>query len=74
LVGGFANFLDQIELQVVAAARRDSSRSRSTPPPGYVDTQPFPAAPVKWTYQAIYRVGDNRVGQWSKPVSVTVGG
>jgi hypothetical protein len=29
---------------------------------------------VKWTYQAIYRVGDGRVGQWSKPVSVTVGG
>jgi len=23
---------------------------------------------------AIYRVGDSRVGQWSKPVSVTVGG
>jgi hypothetical protein len=29
---------------------------------------------VKWTYRAIYRLGDNRVGQWSKPVSVTVGG
>ena len=42
--------------------------------PGYVDTQPFPAAPVKLTYQAIYRVGDNRAGQWSKPLSVTVGG
>jgi hypothetical protein len=42
--------------------------------PGYVDSQPFPATPVKWTYQAIYRVGDSRVGQWSKPVSVTVGG
>ena len=24
--------------------------------------------------RAIYRVGDQRVGQWSKPVSVTVGG
>jgi hypothetical protein len=42
--------------------------------PGYVDSQPFPATPVKWTYQAIYRVGDARVGQWSKPVSITVGG
>jgi hypothetical protein len=42
--------------------------------PGYTDNQPFPAAPVKWTYRAIYRLGDNRVGQWSKPVSVTVGG
>ena len=42
--------------------------------PGYMDTQPFPAAPVKWTYRAIYRVDDNQVGQWSKPVSVTMGG
>jgi hypothetical protein len=42
--------------------------------PNYTDTQPFPAAPTKWTYQAIYRVGDQRVGQWSAPVSVTVGG
>jgi hypothetical protein len=42
--------------------------------PGCVDTQPFPTAPVKWSYQAIYRLGDSRVGQWSKPVSVTVGG
>jgi hypothetical protein len=42
--------------------------------PGYVDTQPFPATPTKWTYKAIYRVGDAQVGQWSNPVSITVGG
>ena len=42
--------------------------------PGYTDTQPFPAVPAKWTYRAIYRVGDSPVGQWSSPVSVTVGG
>ncbi len=41
--------------------------------PGYTDTQPFPSAPAKWTYQAIYRVGDSRVGQWSNPVSIAVG-
>ena len=41
--------------------------------PGYTDTQAFPAAPVKWTYKAIYRVGDAQVGLWSLPVSVTVG-
>jgi hypothetical protein len=29
--------------------------------------------PTKWAYQAIYRVGDNRVGQWSNPVSIGVG-
>jgi hypothetical protein len=27
-----------------------------------------------WTYKAIYRVGDAQVGQWSNPVSITVGG
>jgi len=42
--------------------------------PNYTDTTPFPSTPTKWTYRAIYRVGDQRVGQWSKPVSVTVGG
>ncbi len=41
--------------------------------PGYTDTQPFPSAPAKWTYQAIYRVADNRVGQWSNEVSIAVG-
>ena len=42
--------------------------------PGYTDTHPFPATPTKWTYRAIYRVGDSQVGIWSKPVSITVGG
>jgi hypothetical protein len=39
-----------------------------------VDTAPFPAAPTKWTYKAIYRVNDAQVGLWSNPVSITVGG
>jgi hypothetical protein len=69
---GFANFLDQIEIQVDRGQGFIPLAFDTTP--GYVDTQPFPAAPVKWTYQAIYRLGDIRVGQWSKPVSVTVGG
>ena len=42
--------------------------------PGYNDTAPFPAAPAKWSYRAIYRVGDAQVGVWSNVVSVTVGG
>jgi hypothetical protein len=33
----------------------------------------FPATPAKWTYRAIYRVNDQRVGQWSPTVSVMVG-
>jgi hypothetical protein len=69
---GFANFLEQIELEVDRGQGFALLAIDSTP--GYTDNQPFPAAPVKWTYRAIYRLGDNRVGQWSKPVSVTVGG
>ncbi len=42
--------------------------------PNDIDTAPFPSAPAKWTYKAIYRVGDTQVGQWSAEVSVTVGG
>ena len=42
--------------------------------PNYTDTAPLPAAPVKWKYRAIYRVGDAQVGLWSGTVEVTVGG
>jgi hypothetical protein len=70
--GGFANFLDQLELEVDRGQGFVLLAIDTTP--GYTDSQPFPATPVKWTYRAIYRLGDNRVGQWSKPVSVTVGG
>ena len=35
---------------------------------------PLPAIAAKWTYTAIYRVNDEDVGQWSAPVSITVGG
>lgn len=42
--------------------------------PVHIDRQPFPTVPTKWTYKAIYRIGDARIGQWSNPVSVTVGG
>jgi len=42
--------------------------------PGYTDTCPPPATLVKWKYRAIYRVGDQQVGQWSNEMSITVGG
>ncbi|PYI92548.1 MAG: hypothetical protein DME97_09530 [Verrucomicrobia bacterium] len=70
--GGFSSFLDQLELEVDRGQGFGLLAIDTTP--GYTDTQSFPAAPAKWTYRAIYRIGDNRVGQWSKPVSVTVGG
>lgn len=42
--------------------------------PNYLDTHEQPAAPVQWTYKAIYRSNDRQVGQWSDPVTVTAGG
>ena len=71
---GFSAFLDLCEIQVDRGDGKGFVALTFDTTPGYLDTQPFPATPVKWTYQAIYRVGDSRVGQWSKPVSVTVGG
>ncbi len=40
--------------------------------PDNTGTTPFPATAQKWTDKAIYRVGDQRVGQWSDEVSITV--
>jgi len=37
-------------------------------------TEPILATPTKWQYRAIYRIGDQRVGQWSAAASVIVGG
>jgi hypothetical protein len=72
--GGNAAFLDMCEIQVDRGDGKGCVPLAFDTTPGYVDTQPFPAAPAKWTYKAIYRVGDAQVGQWSKPASITVGG
>ena len=72
--GGNRAYLDMCELQVDRSDGNGYVLLAYDTTPNYNDTQPFPAAPVKWTYRAIYRVGDTRVGQWSLPVSVTVGG
>ncbi|HEY5232195.1 MAG TPA: hypothetical protein VIK35_01495 [Verrucomicrobiae bacterium] len=44
--------------------------------PGYTDTASMPAAgqSALWKYKAIYRQGDDRVGQWSDVVSIPVAG
>jgi hypothetical protein len=70
--GGNRAFLDICELQVDRGDGKGFGLLAFDTTPGYTDTQPFPAAPVTWTYRAIYRVGDAQVGQWSLPVSVTV--
>ncbi len=71
---GYSAFLDQCELQVDRSDGKGFVMLAIDTTPNYTDTQAFPNAPVKWSYQAIYRVGDQRVGQWSAPVSVSVGG
>jgi len=65
-------FLDLIELEVDRGPGWGLLAYDTTP--GYNDTAPIPANPTKWKYRGIYRVGDQRVGQWSAEASVNVGG
>ncbi|MEY4385730.1 MAG: hypothetical protein RLY20_1013 [Verrucomicrobiota bacterium] len=71
---GNSAYLDLCELQVDRGDGKGFGLLAFDSTPGYVDTAPLPAAPAKWTYRAIYRVDDAQVGQWSNPVSLTVGG
>lgn len=70
---GQSQFLDSCELQVDRGDGKGFGLLAQDTTAGYTDTAAFPSAPTKWTYRAIFRVGDERVGQWSNPVSVTVG-
>ncbi len=70
---GYSAFLDQCELQVDRADSKGFVMLAIDTTSGYTDTQPLPSAPATWTYQAIYRVADSRVGQWSNPVGIAVG-
>lgn len=72
--GGHGAFLDICEIQVDRGDGKGFVMLTFDTSPGYTDTTPFPTAPTKWTYRAIYRVGDAQVGQWSKETSVMVGG
>jgi hypothetical protein len=49
--GGYSTFLDLCELQVDRTGSGFSVLAFDSTP-GYTDTQPFPAAPTKWTYRA----------------------
>lgn len=70
---GQGAFLDSIELCVDREDGQGFRLLTIDTTPGYVDTTPIPAAPARWHYKAIYRVGDQRVGQWSAMVSIAVG-
>ncbi len=66
-------FLDMIEILVDRADGKGFVFLTNDTTPGYLDTTPLPASAAKWTYKAIFRVGDQRVGQWSNEVSIIVG-
>jgi hypothetical protein len=70
--GGYADFLDAIELQVDRNDGKGSVPLAMDTTPGYTDTQPFPAAKTVWTYRGIYLLNDGRVGVWSQNVSIAV--
>ena len=70
---GYVDFLDMIEIQVDRGDGKGFGFLAMDTTPGYTDTAAFPTTPTKWTYRAIFRVGDKRVGVWSKPAVVTVG-
>ena len=72
--GGCRSFLDMLQLHVDRAEAKGVVDLAFDTTPGYTDTQPLPAAPVKWKYRAICRVGDEPVSLWSEDVSITVGG
>jgi hypothetical protein len=65
---------DLCEIQMDRGDHKDFVLLTYDSTPGYTDTQPFPATPTKWTYKAIYCVGDAQVGLWSKLVSIIAGG
>lgn len=71
--GGNATFLDALEIEVDRGDGKGFVHLATDTTPNYTDTAPFPAAATKWSYRAIYRVNDARVGQWSATVSVMVG-
>ncbi len=71
---GYRAFLSMCEIQVDRDDTAGWVLLAMDTTPGYTDTQPFPAKPAKWQYRAIYHAGDIRVGNWSNPVSVMVGG
>jgi hypothetical protein len=70
---GFAAWLGACEIHVDRGAGAGFVFLTIDTTPNYLDTQPFPAAPARWTYKAVYRLGESRLGQWSAPVSANVG-
>ena len=72
--GGNGQYLDSCEIQVDRGDGKGFNLLTIDTTPNYTDTTALPTALAKWSYKAIYRVGENQVGVWSAPVSINIGG
>ncbi len=69
---GAAGWIEAIEIQVDRGTGTYVMLTIDSRP-GYVDTEPMPAAPGKWKYKAIFRKDDARIGLWSDVAEIAVG-
>jgi hypothetical protein len=67
---GTRAFLSALEIEVDRGSGFQLLTIDTTP--DYTDTTPLPATAQKWTYRAIFRDGEGRIGQWSPVVSIIV--
>lgn len=74
--GGNGAFLDSCEIHVDRGDNKGFVLLTIDTTPNYTDTQPFPAPgqSALWKYKAIYRQGDQRVGQWSDVATLAIAG
>ena len=70
---GFGKWLSSCEFLVDRGDGKGFRHLVTDTTPNYTDTEPFPTAKAIWTYKAVFFVDDAPVGQWSQPLSVTVG-
>jgi hypothetical protein len=70
---GYSAYFDQIQHQVDRGDGKGLGLLAVTTSVHYIDPTPIPTTPARWTYRSVYLVNDVQVGQWSNPVSITVG-
>lgn len=67
-------FVDSIDLYVDRQLNNNYEYLTNDSKPHYIDDYPMPpdAASVVYRYKGIYRIGDEQVGQFSDPITITV--
>jgi hypothetical protein len=70
--GGYAAYLDAIELQVDRNDGKGNVLLAMPTTTSYTDPQALPVAHTVWTYRAIFLLNNARVGVWSQSVSIAV--